>query len=331
MVTSGLHMPFPHRISPDLSRARRHGLEWAVRTGMIASNEAATYWSACRFPELACLYWPYATGEDVDLAVDTMTFYFFFDDQFDTDLGHRVENVISVLEQLVDITRGTATALRVPVAVAYADIWRRCIQGMGQGWRDRAAGNWRTYFLGHVGEATDRVRGVVHRMDTYLAVRRCTVGAETSTDLCERLGQFEVPEEILAIPQLRVMRQLSCDILAHSNDLHSFYKERNHGEVNNLIRVTAREHGSTDEEAVTVVREAGGRMMGRFLELDREIPEVIQAVGEAYGDCITRYVDALKAAMRGYDEWGNMTARYRPDITGSTGLSYLEDLTGQRC
>ncbi|MGA4837449.1 terpene synthase family protein [Streptomyces sp. G45] len=35
----------------------------------------------------------------------------------------------------------------------------------------------------------------------------------------ERFGGFELPEEVTGCPQLRVMRQLSSDILTHSNDL----------------------------------------------------------------------------------------------------------------
>ncbi|MGK5732910.1 terpene synthase family protein [Streptomyces sp. URMC 124] len=332
MTASGLVMPFPHRISADLERARAHGLAWARRTGLVNGPKAIAYWKACAWPEQACLYWPYARGEAADLATDTITFYFFFDDQFDAELGRHPGEVLRIQKELAAITRTDGvTDSSAPVMVAFADIWRRLVRGMSPIWRERAGRHWRQYFHGQIGEAVERERGTLHTMETYLAVRRYTVGAETSTDSIERFGGFEVPEEVSGCPQLRVLRQLSSDILMHSNDLHSFHKETAHGEVNNLICITAREEGLETEEAIERVRRNGNAMIERFCTMEeRDVPQILAVLGPEYHETVPAWIDALKAGMYGYDTWGNTTSRYLGDLRPERALGHLEDLTSDR-
>lgn len=333
MANSRLNIPFPHRVSPDVERARQHGPAWARATGMVTGATAAAYWDMLLLPEQAGSYWPYAVGEDIELAVDFMTFYYFFDDQFDAELGHSVAEVRRVTGELVEVTRGVGRRRpHVPLVTAFSDLWRRATDGMSPSWCERFGRDWRDYFFGHVSEAVDRHLGIAHEWDTYLAGRRYSVGAQTSTDLCERLGHFEVPEEALAHPHLQVMRQIICDVLAISNDLHSFEKESALGETNNFISTVGRTLRLPPAAAVEHVRTEGQRLVARFTELEREIPRVVDALGRAeYHGTVTAYVDALKASLRGYDSWGNLSPRYREQYTRpGSALAYLEDLTSSR-
>jgi len=333
MANSRLCIPFPQRTSPDLERARQHGPAWARATGMVTGAPAAAYWDTLLLPEQAGSYWPYAVGEDIELAVDFMTFYYFFDDQFDTELGRSVTEVRRVIAHLVEVTRGIAhRRLHVPLITAFSDLWRRATDGMSPSWCERFGRDWRDYFYGYVSEAVDRQLGIAHAWDTYLVGRRHSVGAQTSTDLCERLGRFEVPEEALAHPHLQVMRQIICDVLAMSNDLQSFAKESALGETNNFIPAAARTLQLPMPAAADHVREEARRLLARFTELEHEIPDVLDALGitGAHGS-VTAYLDALKSSVSGYDSWGNLTPRYR-DQSGSPGssLAYPEDLTSSR-
>ncbi|WP_128375106.1 terpene synthase family protein [Streptomyces cavernae] len=333
MANSRLNIPFPHRVSPDLERARQHGPVWARETGMVTGDAAAAYWEALLLPEQAGFYWPYAAGEDIELAVDFMTFYYFFDDQFDAELGRSVAEVRRVIGDLVEVTRGIAhRRLHVPIVTAFSDLWRRATEGMSPLWRERFGRNWRDYFYGYVSEAVDRHLGTAHQWDTYLAGRRYSVGAQTSTDLCERFGHFEVPEEALAHPHLQVMRQIICDVLAMSNDLHSFEKESALGETNNFIQAAGRTRRLPTDAAVAHVRAEGERLLARFAELEREIPRIVDALGPAeHRRSVTAYVDALKASLRGYDAWGNVTPRYRAEYSRpGSALAHVEDLTRSR-
>lgn len=329
IVKSQLKIPFAYRISPDVERARRHGLDWAQKTRMVTSERAVVYWESLLLPEHAGLYWPYAIGRDIDLAVDCMTFYFFFDDQFDAELGESVPAVIRVIRDLSEITlNDTHSPSCVPAAVAFADLWHRIVEGMSPEWVQRAGRHWREYLFGYVSEAVDRQCGTAHQIDTYLAGRRYSVGAQTSTDLCERFGHFEVPEEALAHPNLQLMRQITCDLLVISNDLQSFDKETERGEINNFVAVTCRMRDLPPHAAIQQVRAESERMLERFIELEQAMPRIIDAFGSpVYSDTIATYIDALKASIRGYDAWGNMTPRYDIDRTPGSALAYMEDLT----
>ncbi|MFC4562944.1 hypothetical protein ACFO4E_13860 [Nocardiopsis mangrovi] len=331
-MRSELSTPFPPRVSPDVERARTHGLAWARRTGLVSSRRSADYWEAAAFHEHAALYWPYAVGEDADLATDLMTFYFYIDDQFDTALGRSAGDAAGVIDPLcaITFTEGT-TDSTAPLAVAFADLWRRIIPPMSTAWRQRAGRNWRDYLTGYVTESATRShRFAFDDADLYLAHRRLALGAETSTDLIERFGNCEVPLPLFNCPHLLAMRRLSCDWLLYANDLHSADKEAAHGEVNNMIAVTRRREDCSLPEATALVRQRADRMMDRFRELEQQIPAVVGAFPDpGYPRIAEHYIAGLKAGMAGYNAWGDTTARY--DLVGTdVALAHLEDLTTDR-
>ncbi len=332
MPVSGLEIPFEARLSPFLDRAHDHGLRWARETGMVKSDKAVAYWTAIQMDGFACRYWPQAPEQNIDLAVDVMTFYFFFDDQFDGELGYNPDKALDVLGHLAEITLTDGrTDQRNPLFVAFADIWSRAIQNMSPTWRYRAAHHWRDYFYGHFFEAVGRKGNLVHDLASYKQGRLSSAGPKTSIDLIERIGGYEVPEHVLLYPQLWLMREIIAETTWMSNDLQSYEKELNaKNDSDNLVFVVSRTSGIPIPEAADRVRAEAHRRLQEFARLEDELPRIIQALGaETYGKVIELYVEGLKLSLAGQDAWGNTTFRYqRDDLRPTAVLGYLEDLTG---
>ncbi|MCA6092679.1 hypothetical protein LE181_10950 [Streptomyces sp. SCA3-4] len=333
MASTQMLHPFAAGVSPDVERARIHGLQWARDTGMTGSDRAVEYYRSVRLAEFGAMFYPYAEGEDIELASDAMTFYFLFDDQFDGEVGKSPRNVARVIDDLAGIIAGRhrrqeGAATSYPVYRAFLDLWRRMCEGMDADWCARSAQNWLDYLYGHVAEAVDRENGNTLTFDEYLVRRRATIGAYSSMDLIERLGHFTVPRCAFESTHVRTMRLLCCEFMLGCNDIHSFEKEKAHGERNNLVIDLARQYALTDAQALERARSWVRYRADAFVRCEARIPELCRALGFSGEEtqAVDQYVLALEYAMSGYNDWGNTTPRYTGDPSPGAALAYLEDL-----
>lgn len=133
---TGCRLPhtLPARQSPDHARAQAEQLAWPRSLGLIKSDAAAERHLRGGYADLASRFYPHATGADLDLGVDLMSWFFLFDDLFD---GPRGENP----EETERLTDAVAAALDGPlpdsaplIAHGFADIWRRTCEGMTPAW-----------------------------------------------------------------------------------------------------------------------------------------------------------------------------------------------------
>lgn len=307
-----LELPFPHRRNPHQSHATQHHQEWLHRHRELAASTGELAYARWEVPELAALTYPESSPEDLDLAADLMGFYFLFDDQFDEALGREPERVAVICERLTAIIHSTRPLGSTPTERAFADLWRRSLQGMSARWRARAAYNWEWYFACHPAEAAGRISSRLPDREGYLMLRRGTAAMETIFDMVERLGRFEVPQAVLHHPVLRQLRQLAADIPSLSNDVRSYAQELARGDVANLVMIVQRERGCPADEAASVVMAEAQLMVHRFAELMGQLPEIYSLLGLTTTErhSAHRYADGLAAWTAGYLRWEARTGRY---------------------
>ncbi|MFD3335958.1 terpene synthase family protein [Streptomyces sp. NPDC058700] len=309
-----LDLPFPPRSNPHRGSVAPLHQDWLLRHEGLAGVVERTAYARWDVPRLAAFTSPDCATDDLALAADLLSFYFFFDDRFDSDLGRAPARVAEVCARLTALMYGEGPApdARTPVEQAFADLWERSLRGMSARWRARSAYNWEWYFACHPAEAAGRLSGRLPDREGYLALRRGTAAMETLFDMVERLNRFELPQEVLHHPAFRRMRQLAADIPSFTNDVHSYAQELARGDVANLVMIVREERGGTPEEAAVQVMREAQRMVDRFVELSTEVPEICDLLGLAptARDAAHRYVDGLAAWIAGYHRWEVATGRY---------------------
>ncbi|MER5967963.1 terpene cyclase [Streptomyces sp. NPDC002057] len=309
-----LDLPFPLRSNPN-QRSIAHDHEgWLLRhEGLSGAIHPAAYakWDV---PRLAALTSPDCATADLTLAADLLSFYFLFDDRFDTGLGRAPAQVARLCTRLTSLVHGDGPepGARTPVERAFADLWERSLQGMSARWRARSAYHWEWYFACHPAEAAGRLSGLLPDREEYLALRRGTAAMETLFDMVERLNRFELPQEALHHPAFRRMRQLAADIPSFTNDVHSYAQELARGDVANLVMIVREERGGTPEEAAVEVMREAQAMVDRFAELSSQVPGICDLLGldPAGREAAHRYVGGLAAWIGGYHRWEIGTGRY---------------------
>ncbi|WP_165944778.1 terpene synthase family protein [Saccharopolyspora terrae] len=335
--TAELRIPFEVTpVAEDLEPIRQASLDWLSSNGMLRSAEAKARFVGWKMTELASLFYPQATGEDLLLGANQMGFFFLFDDQFDDPRGLRNEAVAAYHEliELLQQPPGTPPALDVPVTRAWAQIWEESCRGMSLAWQRRAAQDWGRWFTGYPVEALRRQDCSFDTLDEYLDFRRSSIGVDPVLSMCERAQHFEVPLAVFHTPQMQVMRRLTADVTILANDVQSLEKEAHRNDVLNAVLLLERTRKLHRNEAIQETADAVHRMIDEFEKVEESLNAFCATLqlSDEDRENATKYVRlALGPTMWGNYEWGRTTGRYDASSTShnmrpADVANYLEDL-----
>lgn len=309
-----LNIPFPGRISPDVARADASHLGWPSSFGLLPTAAAEARHRQGKYAELAGRFHPAAVGDELDLAVDQLSWFFLFDDEFDGHWGgtpERAAQLAGAVEQVLD--RSDAAADSYPIAAAFGDLWARSREGMSDAWCRRASMNWRTYLRGYVAEAENRLRRAPPHLQEQLALRVATIGVQPILDIAERLGHFELPEHLARTHPISTLSRLASEVVALDNDIVSVEKEEAIGDLNLLLYLESLQ-GLTRRESIGLLQAMVTERIAAFVKLGDELTRSADEMPQRDSDAVRRYyADALCAVMRGAYDWEQSCARYRSD------------------
>ncbi|MFF3693219.1 cytochrome P450 [Streptomyces sp. NPDC002221] len=310
---AGLQLPFPARISPDAARAAAEHLQWPRSFGLLATDAAAERHARAHYAELAARFHPTATGPDLALGVDQMSWFFCFDDAFDGPAGRHPEQARALVDAVAAVLDQPPAAGAPPLARAFRDLWLRSREGMSPSWRERAAAHWRAYLYGHVEEAAHRRSGIPLTVDEYLRLRRDTIGVQPTLDMAERIGHYELTAELFTSDTVVALRILAAEIDSLHNDLYSRSKEEAGADPHNLLLILRRTDTVEDDDACARVLAMLHERISRFRGLEGDLRTHHSVARLTPHDCTTldRYLrDALHAVMRGPYDWAPRSGRY---------------------
>jgi pentalenene synthase len=315
-------IPFPSRISPDTDWARPRLLAWMRQRGLLPSAEDVRYEKSIDIASVVGRFHPQATGADLELAMDQMGFFRYYDDHFDGELGEDPRAAALEASKVITVLRDPRRAdLSVPMVAAFADMWGRSAHGMSPAWQERAARDWEYFLSGFAAEAACRQAGRALDIAAYLELRRLTIGVRPVVNLAERIGRYEVPACMFAGGNLVQMRDIAEDVVTLVNDVQSAEREAGQGQLLfNSVLLLERRLALPRSRAIEYVRDLVNDRMRTFLRLEETLPGMCDALGLTAAEqrSVSGYVtDGLRTVIRGNYDWGNSTARYR---TGETAM-----------
>lgn len=325
------HIPLPGRQSPDHARAEAEQLAWPRSLGLIKSEAAAERHLRGGYADLASRFYPHATGADLDLGVDLMSWFFLFDDLFDGPRGENPEEAKRLTDAVAAALDGPLPASAPPIAHGFADIWRRTCEGMTPAWCARSARHWRNYFDGYIDEAESRFCDTpADSAAQYLAMRRHTIGVQPTVDLAERAGRFEVPHRVFDSAVVSAMLQIAVDVNLMLNDIASLEKEEARGEQNNMVLILRRENGWSKNRSISHIQGEVHARLEQFLLLESCLPKVseIYRLDTGEREALERYrTDAVRPVIRGSYDWHRSSGRYDAEFAvAASSQGYLEEL-----
>jgi pentalenene synthase len=329
-------LPYEARLNPEYGRAVATHVEWPKNFSLITDDVGERRHRSGNYADLACRFYPTATGADLDLGVDLMSWFFLLDDQFDGPLGSDLDKshaVVSELEAVLAEPPGPGrSAGRTKIAVAFGDIWRRTCEPMPDHFVQRARQNWINYFRGYLTETEAKRNGRQFSRGEYLAVRRATIGVLPTLDMAERVTLSALPSRLYDRPTITAQRAIAIDVNVLFNDVASYGKELELGEVNNLVLIlTEGQHQGAVERAAREIVHLAGNLIREFTVLNTVVEQHLAGIydlSRAEREALANYQrNALVTLIRGSLDWHRTSGRYKADFAHDAARQpHVDDL-----
>ncbi|MEU4278932.1 germacradienol/geosmin synthase [Streptomyces tanashiensis] len=338
-VMPDFYVPYPARLNPHVEAARTHTRDWAREMGML---EGSGVWEEHDLDShdyaLLCSYThPDCDEEALNLVTDWYTWVFFFDDHF-LEVFKRTQDRAgskAYLDRLplfmpADPTAGMPEPTN-PVEAGLADLWRRTVPSMSEGWRVRFAEATEHLLYESLWELDNINEGRVANPLEYIEMRRKVGGAPWSAGLVEYAAGAEVPGQVAWSRPLRVLRDAFSDAVHLRNDLFSYQREvEDEGENSNGVLVLERFLGCTTQEAANAVNDLLTSRVQQFENTAlTEVPLLAAEKGLTPQECaaVAAYAKGLQDWQSGGHEWHMRSSRYMNEgMVG--GPSHLDGIIG---
>lgn len=305
-----LYCPFTSDISPYADTVHQGTVDWACGVGLVEPGPAYKIFLRTNIGRLAGHYHPHARAEDLQLVSDLYAWMFVRDDLCDeTEIGASPEKLSAWNLRSLDILESRA-AVRgdSPFELALENLRDRLLaRSPSSVWMRRFVRSVKEHFDSGLWEASNRVRGEVPDLETYVRMLPATGGLLLDSNLIEITNDMHLPSTVVEHSVVRALTIASCNVVIWSNDLFSLEKEIKSGDLHNLVLVLQGEYGLSMQEAIQRVGEMHDSEVALFVDLERSLP----SFGTKVDIDLERYVSTLRSRMRGNLDWSYETARYR--------------------
>ncbi|HEX4213698.1 MAG TPA: germacradienol/geosmin synthase [Candidatus Dormibacteraeota bacterium] len=322
-------MPYPVQVSPHLSRAREHALEWARRMGMLEpAPEAgmARIWdekafAGYDFANCAAMIHPDGSGDEVDLSALWLTWGTYADDFYPRAFGStrnlaaaRLQTQRLPMFMPLDLKGTGAAPPQNPVEAGLADLWQRTAEPMSPPARGLFRGAIEDMTQSWLWELANQALNRIPDPVDYVEMRRRTFGSDLTMSLSWLADPVVIPDAVRRHRVVREMETAAQDYGGFTNDLFSYQKEVEfEGELHNLVLVVQRFLGVDRLMARDVVADLMAARMRQFEHLlANDLPALLDGPGidGAVRAAIVRRAANLKDWMAGILEWHRTTHRY---------------------
>jgi 5-epi-alpha-selinene synthase len=161
-------------------------------------------------------------------------------------------------------------------------------------------------FGGYVWEEINRQHALLPAYDSYRTMRAVTIGLRPQFLLAELLLPEPHARSVRQHPVVQELESLTSLAVGWANDIFTYDKEIETGEVHNLVVVLMDADALPVYEAVSRARAIHDREVRSFLSVQAGL----RADGSE-SDGLEKHLSHLRHWMRGHLEWAARTGRYR--------------------
>ncbi|WP_199739388.1 terpene synthase family protein [Streptomyces klenkii] len=326
-------MPYKLRLNPHLDAARRNGLAWGHRMGMLAPDPAlpgSGLWTEEKladydFALCAAGLHPVGTAEELDLATDWLAWGTYGDDYYPVAFGGQtgaagMTAAQACTDRLLLFMPVDSPATPRPehvLELGLADLWARTTGAMSREERTGLRTAVRTMLDAWLWELWNQKQHRIPEPVDYIEMRRHTFGSEMTLTLCRNGLGAALPPEIYRSQPVQAMENAAMDYAILMNDMFSYQKEiQFEGEIHNAVLVVENFFDCGREEALAVVSDLQASRMREFQHVVTHQLPVLSAdfgLGEEERAALMQYAQELQDWMAGILNWHRGCRRYREE------------------
>jgi len=211
-----------------------------------------------------------------------------------------------LFDRVVTILNDTAVGPDFEWGRVLQGIWRNLRPGFSEPHWERFMAEVRRFLSGCVAEITSRSDGTVFEYDTYIKVRRDSVGMGMYFVLGEYGLGIDLTDDLARHRELRDIIDIALEHIMLTNDLFSFRAECSMDDYVNALAVLRLSHHLELQAAVDELFAVIERRRTDFMAARRSIESSELGASPA----VREYLDALWHMMAGNLQWSYLTSRY---------------------
>jgi len=277
---------------------------WLRERGVIRDESGAEKFHKLAVAEYANWPFPHADAERAEIITKFLSLWIFYDDVIEEQDDGQQAMIRKVIAGQPDIFPGGDAFLQ-----CWWELGQAYGKHMSRRWLDRHGER----FAGWVksvreeSEAANLFResGVYPRAIKHLERRGLNIGMIPNIDFLEYQMGWELDEELLADPEMKRLEWLSAEVVAITNDIYGFAKDR-HFHWCNLVSCLMDEFSISVEEAFHWVADMHNARVREIMLRERQLLARAKNRPE-----LERWLQGLHHIMYGFARWHAMAPRYR--------------------
>ena len=309
-IETSLYCPIPSRIHPEYERAREDSTAWVLRHGLLGDQISEEAFRSLKIPEFVARAYPAARYADLRVVMDWTMWGFLADDQHDSLVGLPAVLQARYAEH-IQILQGSTVALPGGMHEALVDLRSRILKQSGRDCLRRFTASAVHWFASMRTETLNRVEQTSPSLLDYLRLREVSVGMYTEYALLDVTHQVQTDDAFWIEPDVRRLSVMAANIIAWSNDIFSYRKERRAADPHNMVLLLSAEQGMSEADAISRTAQLHNREMVRFVELVTSM----RASGWVEPELLEPFVDMASAWIRANLDWAAGSARYETALT----------------
>ncbi|KAF0435294.1 terpene cyclase [Gigaspora margarita] len=196
-----------------------------------------------------------------------------------------------------------------PICLAWIELFDEMAKERSEKWVKRIANEMKFWMFSSIEE--NKIAKIFERtgkhptLGQYFKIRKYTIGMIPCLSYIENIINFEIDPQILKDPTLKRIRDLSCILVALTNDAFSFWKDIHNNWVNS-INAVARTNHVNYEEAFKRITIFHNELVQEFDKLANCLPNWDQETNYA----IKKWLQCTREMIRGFAEFAAKANRY---------------------
>ncbi|KAJ7650985.1 terpenoid synthase [Roridomyces roridus] len=296
--------PWPRHINPNYAICKKGSSTWCEAFNAFDAKGQKAF-NLSDFNLLASLAYPLLDKDGCRVGCNWMNFVFLVDDHTDlsnTETARKQRNI------LMDALRNPHTP-RPPNEWVGGEVarqfWENAIRTVTPSAQRRFLDAFQHFINSVVQQAADREATYIRDVDSYMLVRRGTIGAKPAFVLCEM--HMNIPDDIMEHPVVVRLSELCIDAIIISNDLCSYNVEQARGDdEHNLVTIVMNQYRMDVQDAMNWIGDLHGKIVEEFMETWRTMP----TFGGPVDREIRTYLDGVANWVRANDSWNYENERY---------------------
>ncbi|KAJ7493620.1 terpenoid synthase [Mycena latifolia] len=296
--------PYQRQINPSYDEIKRESSTWLESFNAFCPKAQSAF-NRCDFNLLASLAYPKASCHHLRSGCDLMNLFFVFDEYTDARTAADVQRLSAIVMDALHHPSTPRPEGENVVGEITKQFWARAVKTVSPSSQRRFVDAFAAYTHSVVEQAVDRDQNIIRTVDSYIAVRRDTIGAKPSFVVLE-FG-MDLPDEVLQHPTMVALTNTTIDLLILGNDLCSYNVEQARGDDgHNLVTVVMVQFHLDLNGALDWISSLHDSLVARFSLHAKQLP----SWGRILDPQVSGYVEGLGNWVRANDSWCFESQRY---------------------